>query len=114
MNPEWRYIWVDAICIDQKNVQERNEQVLIMDGVFSNASLVVAWLGLEDETVNWQAYVPMECLSYDDRELESKAVELACRPFWNRRWVVQELLLAINIEISAADTESLGLASNPG
>lgn len=23
----WNYLWVDAICIDQGNIQERNEQV---------------------------------------------------------------------------------------
>lgn len=99
LKPEWRYVWVDFICIDQENVQERNEQVHAMDSIYSNASLVVAWLGLEEETPNWKSYVPMEGLMYDSLDMQDSAMDLASRPYWNRRWVVQELLLAVDVAI---------------
>ena len=90
---------MDFICIDQQNVQERNQQVHGMDTTYSGASLVVAWLGLEYEPPNWQSYEPMECLVYDGAEMQVCATELALRPYWNRRWVVQELRLAMNVQV---------------
>jgi hypothetical protein len=38
-------VWVDALCIDQSNVKERNHQVKGMAGIFSDASKVLVWLG---------------------------------------------------------------------
>jgi hypothetical protein len=38
-------IWVDAICIDQISVQERNHQVEIMGEIYSHAHTVYVWLG---------------------------------------------------------------------
>lgn len=35
-----RQLWVDAICIDQSNVKERNHQVGLMDQIFKSASTV--------------------------------------------------------------------------
>ena len=38
-------LWIDAICIDQQNIQERNHQVEIMGEVYGKATLVIVWLG---------------------------------------------------------------------
>lgn len=102
MNAEWRHVWVDFICIDQSNIEERNEQVQTMDGIFSNASLVIAWLGVEDEVPDWKAYKPMDHLQWNSEDMEGKVKELAHRPFWSRRWVIQELLLAVRVQILCA------------
>ncbi|KAF5022824.1 hypothetical protein F66182_5118 [Fusarium sp. NRRL 66182] len=40
-----RVIWVDAICIDQHNEEERNHQVWQMNTIYSNAEAVDVWLG---------------------------------------------------------------------
>lgn len=40
-----RTLWVDAICIDQTSVEERNQQVRIMGEIYSTASRVTIWLG---------------------------------------------------------------------
>jgi hypothetical protein len=40
-----QWFWCDSICIDQKNVPERNEQVRRMGDIYRNASAAVAWLG---------------------------------------------------------------------
>jgi len=37
--------WVDAICIDQQDVQERAAQVAIMGRIYRSADAVVGWLG---------------------------------------------------------------------
>lgn len=38
-------LFVDAVCIDQSNVSERESQVKLMKDIYSNALHVVAWLG---------------------------------------------------------------------
>jgi hypothetical protein len=42
---ETRLIWIDAICINQKDVQERNHQVRIMSTIYKCAESVRVWLG---------------------------------------------------------------------
>lgn len=44
-----QYFWIDAICVDQSNVLERNVQVSIMADVFRAAQGVTIWLGPEDQ-----------------------------------------------------------------
>lgn len=43
-----RKLWVDAICINQKDKSERNNQVSLMKEVYHAASSVIVWLGVED------------------------------------------------------------------
>ena len=38
-------LWIDAICIDQRNVEERNRQVQLMGRIYSTATRVIIWLG---------------------------------------------------------------------
>ncbi|KAF2147007.1 uncharacterized protein K452DRAFT_218122, partial [Aplosporella prunicola CBS 121167] len=40
-----RMLWADAICIDQKNIKERGEQVPLMGKIFEGAKRVLVWLG---------------------------------------------------------------------
>ncbi|KAF7198407.1 Heterokaryon incompatibility protein 6, OR allele [Pseudocercospora fuligena] len=39
------WYWIDAICINQQNVREKNEQVQKMRDIYASATLVFAWLG---------------------------------------------------------------------
>jgi hypothetical protein len=40
-----RALWVDQICIDQRNNEEKSHQVRLMRPILSTASKVLAWLG---------------------------------------------------------------------
>ena len=40
-----RKLWVDALCIDQENMDERARQVGYMRLVYKHAALVIVWLG---------------------------------------------------------------------
>jgi hypothetical protein len=40
-------IWIDAVCINQADMQERTEHVKIMGSIYQNASKVQIWLGAE-------------------------------------------------------------------
>ncbi|KAI1770128.1 HET-domain-containing protein [Hypoxylon cercidicola] len=41
--------WVDALCINQGDLEERAKQVSLMTSIYSNAANVVVWLGKDDE-----------------------------------------------------------------
>ena len=43
-------LWIDAICVDQQNLEERGHQVQRMGDVYSLAERVIVWLGLDDTT----------------------------------------------------------------
>ena len=44
-----RPIWIDAICINQSDISERNSQVLLMASIYRMAQPVIGWLGPSTE-----------------------------------------------------------------
>ncbi|XXH02833.1 hypothetical protein Hte_009220 [Hypoxylon texense] len=104
---ESRCLWIDAICIDQENVQERNHQVHMMKRIFSTASSVVVWLGDADSSM----YATLEMIlkyswsrgrkdlfKYPEESLRGLG-SLFERPWWKRIWIVQEVVAAREIVI---------------
>jgi hypothetical protein len=47
------YMWIDALCIDQKQLHERNHQVWMMCYIYSQAERVIVWLGAVSERVEY-------------------------------------------------------------
>ena len=47
---EFSYLWIDAICINQKDNSEKSQQIKLMPELYSKASLVIIWLGKSDQT----------------------------------------------------------------
>jgi hypothetical protein len=43
-------LWVDALCINQSDIEERSHQVSMMGDIYKNAECVHAWLGLSTNT----------------------------------------------------------------
>jgi hypothetical protein len=43
---ESRFLWVDAICINQTDNSERSQQVRSMAKIYEDAKRVLSWLGL--------------------------------------------------------------------
>jgi hypothetical protein len=48
-----RILWIDAICINQDDLEERSKEVARMGDIYRNARRVVVWLGEESEDSNW-------------------------------------------------------------
>jgi hypothetical protein len=46
----FRTLWVDAICINQRDLAERNQQVQVMGDIYSEAAQVIVWLGERNQT----------------------------------------------------------------
>lgn len=41
-------IWIDAICINQDEKEEKSKQVAMMDRIYSSCQIVFVWLGVSD------------------------------------------------------------------
>lgn len=42
-----RVLWIDAVCINQQNINERSQQVAMMCRIYSNASRCLVYLGMK-------------------------------------------------------------------
>ena len=102
----WRYLWVDAICINQADTAERSAQVRRMDQTYRDAVCVSAWLGLvplPDDLRHASTSTPIKTLESDAFDFADAMLDVANRPYWSRVWVIQEFLLARDVEIYCSD-----------
>ncbi|KAF5659185.1 heterokaryon incompatibility protein (het-6OR allele) [Fusarium heterosporum] len=60
--PWIRYLWADAICINQNDLDERSEQVRLMRRIFQLAHTTFAWTGPKDYSL---AFKTIKTLSND-------------------------------------------------
>jgi hypothetical protein len=98
-----RIMWIDAICINQDDLEERSEQVKLMKRIYSQALRVIVWLG-DDGGSNAEAAVKSireiaESDSLENVDLNAistwESVDwFFTRPWFGRIWVVQEAAFA--------------------
>ncbi|PMD29452.1 HET-domain-containing protein, partial [Hyaloscypha variabilis F] len=79
-------LWVDAVCINQEDTVERNQQVHLMKSIYSEAHAVLIWLGDGDEYSD----TLFEIISKDGIPIQAMFSTIAKRPWWTRVWIVQE------------------------
>ena len=120
-----RFLWVDAICINQSDIPERNHQVTQMHWMYQLAERVVIWLGEHSEDSRLAIHQlemisnldPEDCVSLLRRTAEfdqhlpmgprfGKPIDgFFLRPWWSRVWVMQEVIWASNIIVVCGDQE---------
>lgn len=101
-----RPLFVDAICIDQSDPDEKATQVALMGRIYRQASIVRAWLGEAPDGGADRALHILRLLNQEraltDIIVEGRAVvsqDLSCianfwnAEYWNRAWIVQEFTL---------------------
>lgn len=96
-------LWIDALCIDQQNLLEKNHQVGQMYRVFASASRVIVWLGLADEDSDY-ALSHLDHITTASRQSISRIERIFRRSWWARIWTFQEAL--------AASTHSIVVCGN--
>lgn len=116
-----RRLWVDALCIYQKKhdpqaVREKNFQLPRMHEIYNRAERVCVWLGPErDQSSNAMKFVKNivdlerfnDFMNDDRQDAEELAhfAKLLRRPWFNRRWIVQEIALARKAQIYCGSEE---------
>jgi Heterokaryon incompatibility protein (HET) len=102
---EIRVIWVDAICIDQNDILERNDQVKMMAAIYRTAERVIVYLGnqsfgsvneafeIATKLVNDEKYRASFLKAPDVQTLDILR-ELTCLEWFHRTWTSQEIGLA--------------------
>lgn len=105
-----RIVWADAICINQHDVHERNEQVLLMGEIYHSASRVTAFLGpAQDGSTSVFQFIRALDRQEDrkrakrepelpddlkwDKNLLVALYHLTKRPWFQRLWIRQEIAL---------------------
>ncbi|RSM14826.1 hypothetical protein CDV31_005260 [Fusarium ambrosium] len=107
-----RIIWVDAICINQRDIKEKGTQVQSMAEIYAKASDVIVWLG-EATPDSCQALEEIRVAAEQRTTLsidESAILRLLERPWFQRIWVLQEVAAARHVLIKCGPTEIDGYA----
>ncbi|KAF5983647.1 heterokaryon incompatibility protein het-6 [Fusarium bulbicola] len=112
---ETRILWIDALAIDQSNVDERNHQVSLMSRIYSQATVVVVYLGDTADNSDLAIDFIMNCydpspnttsLSFPKSDILMQALRtLFLRPWFTRVWVIQEVFLSTEKIIYCGDKE---------
>lgn len=121
-------LWVDAVCINQANIAERNSQVSNIPQTYAAASNVLVWLGVDDlqhsgqlcfgffsdlaalivedsngrrqdDRASWRKRFNINKMvsAFLDRAHPQPIAFFLDRPWFRRRWIVQEVVLANDI-----------------
>ncbi|KAI2466535.1 HET-domain-containing protein [Annulohypoxylon bovei var. microspora] len=110
-----RYLWIDAICLNQADKIEKAQQIPAIGRIFGEAKVVHIWLGLEDRLTT-QLFILLRQVNLlpevEKGEMASRVapflrkhpgnaasglrcfVEFFDRPWFSRRWIIQEAYLA--------------------
>ncbi|KAH7091383.1 heterokaryon incompatibility protein-domain-containing protein [Paraphoma chrysanthemicola] len=119
-----QYFWIDQICIDQQNTEEKNHQIKLMGLIYHQAQGVLAWLGRHsrdsDHAIRFVKSVALsgdvnDCIrilenTYDGApvlkaQYQHATTSFFARPYWGRLWVVQEMNLARSVSFYCGPTE---------
>lgn len=107
-----RMVWVDAICINQEDMQERGDQIAKMGQLFTGCFQVFLWLGDDIAFKKPGVHPPRlplhELENLEELQLPSKTEPVNIRSLFERRyfsrvWIIQELILPPRIAIPIGD-----------
>lgn len=119
-----RFVWIDAICINQDDVQERSYQVTLMRNIYSTAAGVIVWLGpaqpstlqawetmrsieeYERGLLNERAEKPSLKKPLLDQNVRPEIARLLDSSWFTRSWVVQEATFARKLTLRCGSHEA--------
>ena len=123
-------IWVDAVCINQPDIQEKNSQIPLMYEIYTSAQRTFCWVGLPTPELlgafDVFAYLFQEIdsrlkmgqegknllqsIDVDLVALMPRMSHLFFTQYWRRIWIVQEVVLSKEA-LLVSGTRALSLAA---
>jgi Heterokaryon incompatibility protein (HET) len=110
---EVKHLWVDALCINQENHVEKGSQIPKMADIYNQATKVRVWLGEKGEESDLALRFIRRVLNLSqlDQLVHDKLtpnewaafLDLMKRPWFSRRWIVQEIALAREAYLHCGD-----------
>lgn len=118
-----RVLWIDAICINQEHIAEKNRQIQKMRKIYESATCVLMWLGEDadesehimdtlayfhhtnQESVESEEHkmrrvnIEVGDLTDDERQMYRAIYRLLLRSYFIRVWCVQEQAFAKKIYV---------------
>lgn len=125
-------LWADAVCINQEDSLEKSIQIRLLPTIFQSAERVIAWIGSErdnshrvmetlmqirfksqtSKSDSWPENLPRIPLAWAGKEVPSLTDGfwddidmLLGRSWFERIWIVQELVLPSNVFIVCGKSE---------
>ena len=117
-----RRLWIDAICINQEDINERSHQVGIMDQIFSTANCVIMSIpyappnsrypdleaSVDDlaPLFRWLQKPSEEVYTNNKKQIERALIGLLRSRYFQRAWVIQEIALAKKLRLRCETYEA--------
>lgn len=121
-------LWIDALCIDQKNTIERNAQVSIMADIYASTAMTISWLGWSERGIEHSTFdfiareTPMRTGSRKSSQKYEmphtsadsvvvlsnrlQAVAQLCKcSYFQRRWILEEIFWSPTTTICWGEAE---------
>jgi len=106
-------IWIDSLCINQRDDLEKNTQVMRMAQIYNKAEGVFIWLGEEDLTSKLALELVTQIYEQNfqwsgpwwENAGFAALSELLERPWFRRGWVLQEAAFSTNSMIQCGDRQ---------
>lgn len=103
-------IWIDAICINQDDHQEKSAQIRRMTDIYSRANQVCVWLG-SDCTRAFGLIIELRNIDKFGSQVETESrgeiwealEDLMANKWFSRRWAIQEVAFAKTIIFLSGD-----------
>ncbi|KAH7310126.1 heterokaryon incompatibility protein-domain-containing protein [Rhexocercosporidium sp. MPI-PUGE-AT-0058] len=118
-------LWIDAICINQADADEKACQIPLMTKIYQDAQRVLVWLGpaadgsaklldtldsLTNPLRNAKGVIELSDKTFVSAGLPplsatiwSSAAEFLSRPWFRRLWIIQEVVLARKVLFTCGD-----------
>jgi len=73
------YLWVDALCINQEDVNERATQVSFMGRIYISANIVIMWLGRDTSDLDKFVFLHERFL----QEVDKRDIDIFTQSLWD-------------------------------